>query len=211
MQTILPREKIDCHNMINGAWVPGEAGTLGVHSPYNGKPIGEATVPSSAQIDHALKTAAQKQIAWGKAPAKERAQILFKFRNILLREADAIAHLKSSECGKTFAEARAGLMKGVEVLEFATAIHNFDLGGKLEVSRGVTCEYRREPLGVVANITPFNFPAMVPLWTIPIALALGNAYVWNFATDRRCPQRGWRARWHFHGFARRLRNSRCDH
>ena len=70
-------------------------------------------------------------------------------------------------------------MKGVEVLEFALSLQNSDIGGKLEVSRGVTCEYRREPLGVVANITPFNFPAMVPMWTIPIALALGNAYVWK--------------------------------
>ena len=70
-------------------------------------------------------------------------------------------------------------MKGIEVLEFALSIQNLDLGGKVEVSRGVSCEYRREPLGVVANITPFNFPAMVPMWTIPIALALGNAYVWK--------------------------------
>src|SRR3989344_39824 len=76
-------------------------------------------------------------------------------------------------------EARAGLMKGIEVLEFALAIQNLDLGGKVEVSRGVTGEFKREPLGVVANITPFNFPAMVPMWTIPIALALGNAYVWK--------------------------------
>ncbi|MGZ3723301.1 MAG: aldehyde dehydrogenase family protein [Bdellovibrionales bacterium] len=179
MQTILPSEKIEVHNFINGAWIKGEAGVLAVHSPYNGKLIGEASIPSSVQIQKAISTAAEKQKAWGKAPAKERAQVLFNFRNILLREADTIAHLKSSECGKTFAEAKAGLMKGVEVLEFAIAIQNADLGGKLEVSRGVTCEYRREPLGVVANITPFNFPAMVPMWTIPIALALGNAYVWK--------------------------------
>lgn len=70
-------------------------------------------------------------------------------------------------------------MKGIEVLEFALSLQNLDLGGKMEVSRGVTCEYRREPLGVVLGITPFNFPAMVPMWTIPIALALGNAYVWK--------------------------------
>ena len=90
-----------------------------------------------------------------------------------------ISHLKSSESGKTFAEAKAGLSKGIEVLEFALSIQNLDLGGKVEVSRGVTCEYRREALGVVANITPFNFPAMVPMWTIPICLALGNSYVWK--------------------------------
>lgn len=73
----------------------------------------------------------------------------------------------------------AGLQKGIEVLEFALAIQNLDIGGRAEVSRGVSCEYRRVPLGVVAGITPFNFPAMVPLWTIPIALTLGNAYLWK--------------------------------
>src|SRR5690606_13583040 len=80
--------------------------------------------------------------------------------------------------GKTFEEGKAGLMKGIEVLEYALSIQNLDLGGKVEVSKGVTCEYRREPLGVIANITPFNFPAMVPMWTIPISIALANAYVW---------------------------------
>ena len=70
-------------------------------------------------------------------------------------------------------------MKGLEVLEFALSLQNMDVGGRMEVSRGVSCEYRRIPLGVVANITPFNFPAMVPMWTIPISLALGNAYIWK--------------------------------
>lgn len=179
MQTRIPSEKQVCHNWIAGHSVKGEAGRFDVISPYNGKVIGEVSTPSAEQIQTALASGAQAQISWGKAPMKERAQVLFNFRNILLREADQIAHLKSAECGKTFAEARAGLMKGVEVLEFALALQNSDLGGKLEVSRGVFCEYRREPLGVVANITPFNFPAMVPMWTIPIALALGNAYVWK--------------------------------
>jgi malonate-semialdehyde dehydrogenase (acetylating)/methylmalonate-semialdehyde dehydrogenase len=172
-------KNIVCDNMIGGEWVIGEKGKLEIFSPYNQKKLGEVTLPSAEQIDQAIQKAAAAQVAWGKAPVKERSQILFNFRNILLRDADEIALLKSSECGKTFAEARAGLMKGIEVLEFALSIQNLDLGGKVEVSRGVSCEYRREPLGVVANITPFNFPAMVPMWTIPIALALGNAYVWK--------------------------------
>ncbi|MCM2283051.1 MAG: CoA-acylating methylmalonate-semialdehyde dehydrogenase [Bdellovibrionaceae bacterium] len=179
MRTILPSEKLHCHNLIGGNWVEGEAGRETVVSPIHGAVIGEVTVPSSAQIEMALQTAAKAQVAWAKSPMKERARVLYNFRNLLLRDIDAISHLKSAECGKTFDEAKAGLMKGVEVLEFALSIQNLDLGGKIEVSRGVTCEYRREPLGVVANITPFNFPAMVPMWTIPIALALGNAYVWK--------------------------------
>ena len=178
-QTILPRETIVCHNRINGEWVRGEAGEQDVFSPYNSQKIGVISLPSIKQIDKALISAHTAQINWGQTPIKERSQILYQFRNILLRDLDLIAHLKSSECGKTFNEARAGLLKGIEVLEFALSLQNLDLGGKLEVSRGVSCEYRREPLGVVANITPFNFPAMVPMWTIPICLALGNAYVWK--------------------------------
>lgn len=179
MQTVLPIEPVICHNLINGEWLKGEAGNPDIFSPYTGKKIGEFSIPSQNQIEIAIRAAADAQVNWGKAPIKERSQVLYNFRNILLRDLDQIAHLKSSESGKTFAEARAGLLKGIEVLEFALSIQNLDLGGKVEVSRGVTCEYRREPLGVVANITPFNFPAMVPMWTIPICLALGNSYVWK--------------------------------
>jgi malonate-semialdehyde dehydrogenase (acetylating)/methylmalonate-semialdehyde dehydrogenase len=132
-----------------------------------------------AQINTSIEAAARAQKEWGNLPIKERSKVLFNFRNILIREQDAISHLKSAESGKTFDEAKAGLMKGIEVLEYALSIQNSDLGGKLEISRGVTCEFRREPLGVIANITPFNFPAMVPMWTIPITLALGNAYIWK--------------------------------
>ncbi len=179
MQTQLPKEIIQGHNYIGGKWVEGLAGSFSVHTPYNNQQIGKVSIPSIEQIDKAIQLAANAQLMWGKTPAKERAKVLFNLRTILLRDSDSIAHLKSAECGKTFAEAKAGLMKGIEVLEFALSIQNLDLGGKVEVSRGVTCEYKREPLGVVANITPFNFPAMVPMWTIPIALALGNSYIWK--------------------------------
>ena len=179
MQTKLPTQMAHCHNFIRGIWMDGKSGKKSITSPYNGKVIGEITIPTAEQIDEAIENASAAQVEWAKLPVKERSKVLYEFRNILLREQDAISHLKSAESGKTFAEAKAGLMKGIEVLEYALSIQNLDLGGKVEVSRGVTCEYRREPLGVVANITPFNFPAMVPMWTIPIALALGNAYVWK--------------------------------
>jgi malonate-semialdehyde dehydrogenase (acetylating)/methylmalonate-semialdehyde dehydrogenase len=175
----IPQDVIPCHNFIDNVWVQGSAGTHSILSPYHGKKIGEVTLPSKPQIAEALKIASAAQAEWAKTPMKERAQVLFNFRNILLREQDHISHLKASESGKTFAEGKAGLMKGIEVLEFALSLQNMDVGGRMEVSRGVSCEYRRMPLGVVANITPFNFPAMVPMWTIPIALGLGNAYVWK--------------------------------
>jgi malonate-semialdehyde dehydrogenase (acetylating)/methylmalonate-semialdehyde dehydrogenase len=179
MSVKIPTEVISCDNFINGEWVKGEAGSLDIVSPYNGKKIGHVTVPSANQIKEALRAAEKAQIEWARAPLKERARVLFNFRDVLMREIDAISHLKASESGKTFEEGKAGLMKGIEVLEYALSLQNIDLGGRLEVSRGVSCEYRRIPIGVVANITPFNFPAMVPMWTIPIAIGLGNAYVWK--------------------------------
>lgn len=167
----------DC--MIAGEWVRGESGAHKVMSPHSGREIGQYSVPSTTQIAKAIELAQVAQREWARLPIKERSKVLYNFRNILMRELDSISQLKSSESGKTVAEGKAGLVKGIEVLEFALSIQNLDLGGKVEISRGVSCEYRREPLGVVANITPFNFPAMVPMWTIPIALALGNAYVWK--------------------------------
>lgn len=179
MNVNLPKDVIVCPNLIGGEWVTGEGEKTDVISPINGKKIGEISAPSEQQIKKAMELAQHAQKEWGRTPIKERSRVLFELRNILMRDLDEISHLKASESGKSFEEGRAGLMKGIEVLEFALSLQNTDLGGKLEVSRGVNCEYRRIPLGVVANITPFNFPAMVPMWTIPISLVLGNAYVWK--------------------------------
>ena len=168
----IPSSIMNCQNFVGGKFVNGSGEKVQVISPYNGKPIGEFLSATKADVDAAAKLAAEAQKLWAEVPMKERTKVMFNFRNILLRDLEEISHLKSSESGKTFAEGQAGLMKGIEVLEFAIALQNMDLGGRVEVSRGVSCEYRREPVGVVANITPFNFPAMVPMWTIPIALTL---------------------------------------
>lgn len=171
--------KIICQNMIAGKFVVGANGLHSVISPATGVVIGEYSVPNAEQISQAVQAAAVAQKQWALVPMKERAKVLFQFRNILISRLDEISRVKSAESGKTFEEGRAGLLKGIEVLEFALSLQNLDLGGRIEVSRGVSCEYRREALGVVLNITPFNFPGMVPMWTIPINLALGNAYVWK--------------------------------
>jgi malonate-semialdehyde dehydrogenase (acetylating)/methylmalonate-semialdehyde dehydrogenase len=179
MNVQIPNEAITCANFIGGEWIAGEAGKLEVHSPYKGKKIAEVSIPSEAQIKKAMALAEAAQKDWAATPMKERSKVLFNFRNILMRDLDKITHIKSAESGKGFEEGKAGLVKGIEVLEYALSLQNMDVGGKMEVSRGVSCEYRRVPLGVIANITPFNFPAMVPMWTIPINIALGNAYVWK--------------------------------
>jgi malonate-semialdehyde dehydrogenase (acetylating)/methylmalonate-semialdehyde dehydrogenase len=170
---------LNCLNFVNGKWIKGSGPSWEIKSPYNGRKIGEAWASTATDVDQAVTAAEKARKDWALTPIKERTRVMFNFRDILMRDREAIAHLKASESGKTYAEGLAGLMKGIEVLEFALSLQNLDLGGKLEVSRGVSCEYRREPLGVVASITPFNFPAMVPMWTIPIALTLGNAYVWK--------------------------------
>ncbi len=179
MNAVSSAEQIFCHNLINGKWTTGESASQEIQSPHSGRKIGSISIPSALQIATAIDSAAIAQTAWAKLPIKERSKVLFNFRNILLRDLESISRLKSLESGKIVEEGKAGLMKGIEVLEFALSIQNLDLGGRMEISRGVSCEYRREPLGVIANITPFNFPAMVPMWTIPIAIALGNAYVWK--------------------------------
>lgn len=174
-----PQQALTFGSFINGEFQNNYSQKLVVRSPYNNSVLGEVGVSSTAEIDQAIQDASMAQKSWAQTPIKERSKVMFEFRNILMRDIDKISNLKSLESGKTFAEGKAGLLKGIEVLEFALSLQNSDLGGRLDVSRGVSCEYRRTALGVVANITPFNFPAMVPMWTIPIALTLGNAYIWK--------------------------------
>ena len=169
----------DVHNWVGGKWIAGSLGSAEIRSPYTGALIGRLKTSSARDVAQAVASAKEAGREWARAPLKERCQVMFKFRDILHRDLEKIAQVKSSECGKTLAEGKAGLLKGIEVLEFALSLQNFDEGGKMEVSRGVTCEYRREPLGVVAAITPFNFPGMVPMWMIPISIAVGNALVWK--------------------------------
>jgi malonate-semialdehyde dehydrogenase (acetylating)/methylmalonate-semialdehyde dehydrogenase len=179
LQVIIPTTKSECKNFVDNQFVAGTGPLVPVISPYIGSVIGEYHQSTVGDVSKAVDSAQRAQREWGLTPIKERSRIMFNWREILLKNIDQYSHVVASESGKTWAEAKAGLSKGVEVLEFALSLQNLDLGGKIEVSRGVHCEYRREPLGVIANITPFNFPAMVPMWTLPIALTLGNAYVWK--------------------------------
>jgi len=174
-----PSSPIDCGNFVAGKWTAGRGATSDIISPYTGGTIGRVHHSTREDVDAAVQAAHRAARDWGRVPLKERSQVMFKFRQNLLRDIDLLANRISSESGKTLNEAKAGVLKGVEVTEFALSLQNLDMGGKMEVSRGVFCEYRREPLGVVAGITPFNFPAMVPMWMIPIAITLGNAFVWK--------------------------------
>ncbi|MFO0659172.1 MAG: CoA-acylating methylmalonate-semialdehyde dehydrogenase [Polyangiaceae bacterium] len=174
----IPSSSKELANFVGGAWVtPPDAPMLPVTSPYTGAQIARVPMSSADDVLKAVSAAKAAQPAWAATPIKERAARMFRFRQLLLEHLETLSHSAAAESGKTLAEATAEVLKGVEVVEFATALQNSDTGSILEVSRGITCEYRREPLGVVAGIVPFNFPAMVPMWMFPIAVTLGNAFV----------------------------------
>ncbi len=180
LQKVLrPQKLLSAPQFIGGEFHQGHGAPFKIVSPWFGEIVGESVEANQLDLDRAVEKAQQVFPTWSQMPIKERTQVMFRFREILLRDMDEIVHTISLENGKLLSEAKAGVMKGIEVLEYALSLQNADQGGKIEVSRGVFCEYRREALGIVSSITPFNFPAMVPMWTIPIALTLGNCFIWK--------------------------------
>jgi malonate-semialdehyde dehydrogenase (acetylating)/methylmalonate-semialdehyde dehydrogenase len=165
-------------NYIGGEWRDASTGrTLAVPNPRWGKDIGVVQLSGAEDVDLAVKAAQVAYRKWRETPIRERAQVLYRVRDLMLRDLDELAWLVSHENGKLFEEARAEVEKGIECIEYGCSLPNLASGNQLEVSRGVTCEIVYEPLGVVAGIVPFNFPFMVPLWMLPQALVGGNAFV----------------------------------
>ena len=146
-------------------------------NPANGEVIDYVDWSTPEQIDSAVETAAEAFPAWSATPAKERVQVMFRFKQVIESHLDELSELCSAENGKTVGEAKGGILKGVEVIEYAASLPQLIPGQYLEVAKGVSCRLVREPLGVAASVTPFNFPVMVPLWMIPISLACGNTLV----------------------------------
>lgn len=148
-----------------------------VISPLDGSVLGSIEVADASAVNAAVNRAQTAFQSWSATPVKERVQPLFRFKQLVEDNIAELSKIVSDENGKTPGEAEAGIRKGLEVVEFATSLPALGQGGKLEVSRGVDCFTRRYPLGVVTGVTPFNFPAMVPLWMIPIAIATGNTFL----------------------------------
>ena len=174
---IIPSPIKSCHNLIAGQLAPGSGRELDVTSPYTGGTIGRVRLSTEVDVDRAVRAAQLAWPDWQATPLRERIEPLLALRALLLDELDELSHVVAAESGKTPAEARAGVLRGIEVMDFAAGLLSSDAGGALDVSRGVSCEYRRDSLGVVVGITPFNFPAMVPMWMFPIALTVGNAFI----------------------------------
>jgi len=165
--------------LIGGSWEPSQSARLGsVYNPSNGSVIATVPLCSARDVDRAVQAAAAALPAWAETPVVERARVMFRFRERLSAHAEELASLVTREHGKTLAEARASVHRGIEVVEFACGVPSLIMGQSLaNIARQVDCETIRHPVGVCAGITPFNFPAMVPLWMFPIAITCGNTFV----------------------------------
>ena len=166
------------HNYISGVWKPAyEQKTLPVENPSTGEIISTVPLSGMKEVDEAVKAAEKAFPAWSSLTTKERTQVFFRYRMLLEKHSQELAELIHKENGKILSEAMAEVDKSIEITEFACSMPQLSYGEILEVSKGVECRIDRFPVGVVACITPFNFPAMVPNWTIPNALVLGNTMI----------------------------------
>jgi malonate-semialdehyde dehydrogenase (acetylating) / methylmalonate-semialdehyde dehydrogenase len=171
-------EYVPARNWIGGEWrdAAGKK-TLPVENPRHGKPMSKVVMSGAEDVQTAVDAAARAYAGWRHVPIKERAEVFYKLKQLMERDLEELAWLISHENGKVYSEAVASVQKGIECVEFGASLPNLAAGEQLEVSRGVTCSQTHEPLGVVAGITPFNFPLMVPLWMIPQAIVGGNAFI----------------------------------
>jgi malonate-semialdehyde dehydrogenase (acetylating)/methylmalonate-semialdehyde dehydrogenase len=165
-------------NYINGAFVDAfSERKLNVISPVDGNFLSTVPMSGARDLDAAVKAAKAAFPIWSKFPIKERVQVFFRYKYLLEKNLKDLAELVQEENGKTYNEAVAEVEKSIELTEFACSLPQLVTGEILEVSKGVECRTEHVPLGVVASIVPFNFPSMVPNWTIPNAIALGNCMI----------------------------------
>jgi malonate-semialdehyde dehydrogenase (acetylating)/methylmalonate-semialdehyde dehydrogenase len=165
-------------NFIDGQFVPAASGrSMTVVSPLDGELLATVPMSDATALDAAVASAKKAFPSWSRTPIKERVQVFFRYKMLLEKHLKELSTLVMEENGKTYDEARAEMEKCIELTEFATSLPQLVTGEVLEVSKGVECRTEHVPLGVVASIVPFNFPSMVPHWTIPNALALGNCMI----------------------------------
>ncbi len=166
-------------NFINGAWVPSSGTTLlDVKNPATGEVLAKVPLSTSDDVDRAVKAAQAAFPAWRAVPAPQRARYLFKMKALFDANKEEVASICTSEHGKTLQESLNDFGRGIENVEHAAGIPTLMMGQSLEdVATNIDCKTVRQPMGVFAAITPFNFPPMVPLWFLPYAIATGNTFV----------------------------------
>jgi malonate-semialdehyde dehydrogenase (acetylating)/methylmalonate-semialdehyde dehydrogenase len=164
-------------NFIHGVLSNGQDNSMEVISPLDGSVISRVVLSGRKELDQAVNSAQRAFPGWSGKTLKERVQVFFQFRRLLEENIDSLTDLVVLENGKTQDEAKAEVLKGIELCEFACSLPQLINDEIQEVSKGVECRTSHVPVGIVASITPFNFPHMVPLWTIPNAIALGNCLI----------------------------------
>ena len=166
------------HFVLNKPWSGAATRTGDIHNPATGAATGQVTLASKADVDEVVDVAAAALPAWAATPPAKRAMIMFEFRDLLRKHTNELAELLSAEHGKTIPDANGEIARGIEVVEFACGMPQLLKGEYSEaVAVNVDSHTVRQPVGVVAGITPFNFPAMVPLWMYPVAISCGNTFV----------------------------------
>lgn len=174
-QTIVQTVK----NYINGEWVESSSGrTQEVFNPATGEVIAHVPISTKKDVDMAVAAAKEAFRTWKDVPVPKRARIMFKFQQLLVENWDELAKLITKENGKNYKEAYGEVQRGIECVEFAAGAPTLMMGSQLPtIATNLESGVYRYPIGVIAGITPFNFPAMVPLWMFPMAIALGNTFV----------------------------------
>jgi malonate-semialdehyde dehydrogenase (acetylating)/methylmalonate-semialdehyde dehydrogenase len=164
---------------VNGAWEKPDGRTMGpVMNPATGETIADVPYATAADVDRAVRAAHEAFLKWRDVPVVDRVQVLYRFKALLDKHADDIAATLTRENGKTTDDARAEVRRMIQMVEVACGMPSLMLGDSLnDVAQGIDCKTIRQPLGVCAGITPFNFPAMVPTWMYPFAIACGNTFV----------------------------------
>ena len=169
----------DIHHFVNGQTLIGKSGRFGdVFNPNTGEVQARVQFATDAEMDLAVQSAAAAQIGWAATNPQRRARVMFEFKRLLEANMTEMAELLSSEHGKVVADSRGDIQRGLEVIEFACGIPHLLKGEYTEgAGPGIDVYSMRQPLGVVAGITPFNFPAMIPMWMFGIAIATGNTFI----------------------------------
>jgi malonate-semialdehyde dehydrogenase (acetylating)/methylmalonate-semialdehyde dehydrogenase len=172
-------KSLEVRNFIGGKWEERDGrDTEPVYNPATGEVVAETPLSTKEDVDRAVKQAEAAFPGWAATPVIERARVLFRFKALLEEHFDELRDLVTLENGKDARDAGGEVRRGIEVVEFACGMPTLMMGETVrDVARGIDNSSWRYPLGVVAAITPFNFPCMVPLWTIPVAIGAGNAYI----------------------------------
>src|SRR3984893_14691956 len=174
--SVVTTQVLEVQNYVNGGWrraAPSEY--VDVTNPATAEVLARTPLSTNADVDAAVQSAADAFPAWRRTPPGERVRYLFTLRNLLVEHLDEISRLITRENGKTFAEAKAEMQRGIEKAQVACGIPMMMQGYNLEdVTPGVDEMQIRQPLGVVAAIVPFNFPGMIAFWFLPYAIACGN-------------------------------------